>query len=108
MKWVYELFLDETWNNAEDRVDLLHPPKSYGERHFADTDWYYDRTWRASQSSEALSADSRSRVFRDRRLASRVPASEGSEKSDHWSEVFGNDFKGVDDRSGFPMLPPMS
>ena len=104
MKWIYELFLDETWNKAEDRTDLLHPPKTYGERHFADTDWYYDRTWRASQSSEALSADSRSRVFRNQKLASRLPASDGMQESDHWSDIFGSEFKGVDEGSGFPLL----
>ena len=56
---------------AEDRLDCLRPPKSFGYRIWAHPD-YVDPDWRRSQSSERIDEDSEGRVLREPILKSQL------------------------------------
>ena len=74
MDWVYSLTLDRFWNEADERLDLLRVPKTFGYRQVSSAPELRSRAWRRSQSSEVLSPDSFGRVARNSMLRKQLPA----------------------------------
>ena len=73
MDWIYGLTLDRFWNEADERLDLLRVPKTFGYRQVSSAPEFRSRAWRRSQSSEILSPDSLGRVARNSALRKQLP-----------------------------------